>query len=618
MRFFFFLFSFLFALHSLAWGQQEATLRQPRILILLDGSSSMTYEWGKAGSNNGSKDAAAITRFQAAAKVVNALIDSVYAVNGAVEFGLRVYGQQFAAQENNCFDTRREVAFSKDNQTQMALRLASITPRGVSPIAYSLQRAAVEDLEDEARNAYAIILITDGGESCGGNICEVAEMLLKKKIFFRPYIISLVDYQPLKAEYSCLGGYMQVARPADIGPAISSIVKDYRPLLNDPTVKSAPPAVVAAPVPAPVTVVKPPPPRPVVAFQPAMAMSTSHYRFLPVALFVKARLNRRPLPVVTFPKEEPAPAPVVVKKDTTAPPERPAPPPPRQPETTTVKIVAAEPAKPLASKPVPAPKPAPAPPAEIDIKIEREDAAQTLVEVFFTDGRGRFYQSTPKLQFTDKSGKVVKQFYRTVDANGNPDPQEMTGGTYRMIITGKKNTKTREVEILPNKMNKLVLKVPNGSLKFSYAGAPNRPVSEFNAIVNRRFAPGPVVHQKASEELEYEPGNYYIELNTLPISRFNTDLDFGGETEILIKEPGFVQIANTNPVGDVQLFHPLGDRYVKFYTIPVTGNVPAQKLMLKPGVYEAHWLPDPKIPYAKEKVVPFEVKSNSITQIELK
>lgn len=602
MRFFFLFLSCLF-LTCFSFAQPPQTGRQPRILILLDGSSSMTYDWGSG-----------LNRFQAAGEVVQALMDSVYAVNGAVEFGLRVYGQQYPAQDNNCYDTRREVTFSKDNQTQMALRLASITPRGVSPIAFSLEQAALLDLEDEARNAYAIILISDGGESCGGDICKIADLLLKRKIFFRPYIISLVDYAPLKAEYSCLGTYMQVAKAGDIGPAISSIVNDYRPLLKDPSVKTAPPTVSkpAAPkpiatAPKPATTPNSPPAKPIPPFQPAQALQAAGYNRMPVIWITRAKLARQPLVRV---KWTPEPAPVVVKKDTVA-----APPPAPKPETTSVKIV---PVAPAATKPQPVAQPKPEAPKTMEVQVDREDAANTLVAVYFTDGRGKFYQSTPKMQFVDKNGKTVKQFYRTIDANGNPDPQELVAGSYKLVISNKKSSTTREVEVQPGKLNKLMLVVNKGSLKFSYLGAAGRPVSEFNAIVNRRFAPGPVVHQKATEELEYEPGNYYIELNTLPISRRNVDIDFGAVTEIHIKQPGFVQVANTDPVGDIHLYYPLGDRYVKFYTLAGNGNPESQKVMLQPGVYEAHWKPNPNMPYAKEKVVPFEVKSNSLTQIELR
>ena len=78
------------------------------------------------------------TRFQTASTIVTNLMDSIYAVNEGVEFGLRVYGNHSPAQDNDCYDSRQEVMFSNNNLTQMSLRLASIKPYGVSPIAYSL------------------------------------------------------------------------------------------------------------------------------------------------------------------------------------------------------------------------------------------------------------------------------------------------------------------------------------------------------------------------------------------------------------------------------------------------------------------------------------------------
>src|SRR5215217_5027280 len=138
--FFIFLLVCSFAEVSAQLPKTPDGFKQPRILILMDGSSSMLSQWDNK-----------MPRFKAAAKLVTAVMDSIYKVNNKVEFGLRVYGHQYPAQENNCFDTRREVMFSKDNYTQMALRMESMKPSGVSPMAYALKIAAAEDLDDEYR-----------------------------------------------------------------------------------------------------------------------------------------------------------------------------------------------------------------------------------------------------------------------------------------------------------------------------------------------------------------------------------------------------------------------------------------------------------------------------------
>src|SRR4051812_38873324 len=111
-------------LSQYSFAQAQGELTQSRVLILLDESSSMLQKWP-----NGKE------KYKAAQDVILKLMDSVYAVNGQVEFSLRVFGHQHTFDEQNCLDTKNEVPFSKDNRTQMALRLDDIRPLGITPIA---------------------------------------------------------------------------------------------------------------------------------------------------------------------------------------------------------------------------------------------------------------------------------------------------------------------------------------------------------------------------------------------------------------------------------------------------------------------------------------------------
>ena len=213
-------FLMCFSFRSVAQNN-NGELTQSRILILLDESSSMIQPWLQGKE-----------KYKAADEIILRLMDSIYAVNNSVEFSLRVFGHQHTVEEHDCYDTKNEVSFSKDNRTQMAFRLADLRPLGVTPIAFALKEAAEQDLTDEVHNAYSIILITDGGESCGGDICEVVRTLLAKKVYFKPYIVSLVDYEPLRTEYSCLGNYLQVTKQKDIPVAVNTIVESFRPMLK--------------------------------------------------------------------------------------------------------------------------------------------------------------------------------------------------------------------------------------------------------------------------------------------------------------------------------------------------------------------------------------------------
>jgi len=204
-----------------SFAQPKGEMTQSRILILLDESSSMIQKWPSGKE-----------KYKAADELILRLMDSIYAINRNVEFSLRVFGHQHTIEEKNCYDTKNEVPFSKDNRVQMMLRLEDIRPLGSTPIAYALMQAARYDLIDEDRNAYSIVLITDGGESCGGDICEVMKKLMKYKVYFKPYIVSLEDDPALKVTYSCMGDYLQVTKDSDMPVAVSTIVKAFRPLIS--------------------------------------------------------------------------------------------------------------------------------------------------------------------------------------------------------------------------------------------------------------------------------------------------------------------------------------------------------------------------------------------------
>jgi hypothetical protein len=326
----------------------------------------------------------------------------------------------------------------------------------------------------------------------------------------------------------------------------------------------------------------------------------TYFRIAPGRLAV-----RKPDPVILTPE-----TPVVPATPTAA--VQPKPDTPRRPKVTMKDL------KPDTTRRT-AVKPKPAAPAETSVIRSADPAPETQLSIYFTDGRGKFYSSTPQLRLVDAAtGKQVKQFYRTVDPNGNPDPQVVPAGTYNLVVATRSNIVLKKLVIEEKKNNKFVVRVNNGSLRFRYDNNPNRPVSEFDAIVNIRFEDGPVNQkQRCVDEPEYPPGNYHVEINTLPRMQQNVDIDFGAVSEIAIPEPGFVQFTNTGAIGPVQLFSPLGNRFMRFYGLRVNGAQEAQRVRLLPGVYEVHWVTNAGTPRAKEEVMRFNIQSNKETLIEL-
>ncbi len=649
-------------------AQLQGEYVQSRILILLDESSSMTQPW------SGGKE-----KYKAAQDLIIQLIDSVYGVNNQVQFGLRVFGHQSTVPEKNCYDTKNEVAFTTDNRSQILLRLQDIHPLGVTPIAFSLQEAAEKDILDVGHNVYSIILITDGGESCGGDICEVMKSLLKSKIYFKPYIVSLENDPALKTTYACMGDFLQVTNEKEVPKAVSTIVEAFRPALRISKVEYKDVQALAANAPsilkvnAPVKKVESgttsiwiAPPLENIAI--LNATSVIHIRIpLPgsdklealvapgqPAIKIDTPLRPKPIKIAALPStrlktfataDPPVMAikmgkgsakmpPLIITIDTPATPRaekiaklklapitrlywamvmethalssRPIPPlPPVKPET----LVIADPKK------------TPEAPGKHEFKMEAFEDKETTVEVYFTNGSGKFYTTTPQVMLVDPvTRNVVKKFYRTVDPDGNPDPQtNIPAGVYDLTLTAKTNFVLNGVKVERNKKNKIIVTVKSTTLSFAYVNAAGRPVSEFRAqVTERNKSRGRVENQACTEQLKYEPGNYHIEINTFPQEIRNVDLDFDGETVITLPQPGFAKfVTDDTKLHSVRLFQHLGDKFVEFFKLDPT-DPRSQHLRIQPGEYQAHFQKGPGGPAASEKVVMFHIKPTEETTIELK
>ncbi|MGC1241978.1 MAG: VWA domain-containing protein [Chryseosolibacter sp.] len=157
---------------------QQALPEKTRILFVLDGSGSMNAQWGKDQS-----------RMDVAKSILTRLVDSLR-INPRLELALRVYGHRYSRQANNCNDSNLEVPFALNNHTSIISEIKDLTPRGVTPITYSLLQAA-KDFPATSGYRNIVILITDGVESCGGDPCQASIELQKKGVFLRPFIIGL-------------------------------------------------------------------------------------------------------------------------------------------------------------------------------------------------------------------------------------------------------------------------------------------------------------------------------------------------------------------------------------------------------------------------------------------
>lgn len=671
----------------------QAQTKKSRILFILDGSSSMTYEWNKD-----------YNRFAIARNILLQIVDSIYSVNNEVEFGVRIYGSEYPAQQQNCTDSRLLVDFNIQNVNQIKQSLRYIKPIGWSPIAYSLEQSAFGEINNTNAYDYSIIFITDGGESCNGDICKTFTKLLRDKIVVTPYIIGLDKNNILKSYYDCMGKYVSVTETSDIPKAVKLIVDENKPLLSKKKKLNLKTIYSNSPVKPSSTVVKkkvPPKPTIIPIERPQKDALTNMIPFLAKELRQTKQLRKRvkPLAYRSFPieysinfvqdepkvklpsdfydvlltlqakeiqtrsKKELLPkelymprklefpinyeiAKPVVKRTADLY-RRIRPFAPRHRYVYAYKIpkfskVSASfsklefvfnytpikrtiVVKDFTKKPNVVPN-GPAIKMGPNTQVSREVIPndETMVQIFFVNKfqKTKMYRNaSPRIYVMDaKTNAEVTSFRRTTQG-GVPNLQPVQAGTYNFMVKGDNSLVTPNVRIDAKNINKIYIEVTDGSIHFSYKGNPKRPVKEFQAIVNPRFeVKNKTVIQECTDKLYYAPATYYIEINTLPATKFAmVELDFGERKGIQIDEPGFIQINNTNRLGKVDFLIPLNDKYVRFHSIKVNGNIIDQKVRLQPNRdYKAVYLIDPKVPALGTKELRFTVKSNETTQLILK
>lgn len=208
-----------FALLSVLFGQklsaepggQPAPLT--RILFVFDCSFSMYGKWQTGMKMDIAKD------------LFMKFLDSMQTTPN-VEMALRCYGHQSPLQpQRNCEDTKLEVPMGKPNVAipAMKTKLASLVPKGTTPIAYTLSQCGDDFPDDGVNSRNIIILITDGIEECGGDPCAVSLMLQTKGIVLKPFVLG-IGLEGNFESLNCIGKTYDISSEANFSTVLNIVV----------------------------------------------------------------------------------------------------------------------------------------------------------------------------------------------------------------------------------------------------------------------------------------------------------------------------------------------------------------------------------------------------------
>lgn len=214
------------------------------ILVLVDASRSMSEKingsvvGGMLGLGAQAKDQQKMD----AAKVV--LENTLARIPLDVSLGLRVFGQTFNNDGNDCTQTALLVPVGKNNRRIIRDAVGTLKPFGLTPLTYALYQAE-KDLEPIEGNK-TIILISDGVDTCGADPCALIRRLSAAGIRIKIDIVGLGlgRDQAAKAQLNCIseasGGKFYDANTA--GELLDSITTSVKQAIQGKVITRMKPA----------------------------------------------------------------------------------------------------------------------------------------------------------------------------------------------------------------------------------------------------------------------------------------------------------------------------------------------------------------------------------------
>jgi len=209
----------------------QADTRTVNVELILDASGSMAQEVGGGE-----------TRMEAAKRVMNDVIDALPEREG-VNVGFRVYGHlgnnTEAGKAESCASSDLLVPIEGVNKDALRQQVDTFDPTGWTPIAESLTRAGA-DFEGRTGESItnAIVLVTDGEETCGGDPCAVAESLKNGEAALTTHVVGFALTQEQADLVSCIaergGGLnLSAANAQELSTALFQVLEQLQVVIQN-------------------------------------------------------------------------------------------------------------------------------------------------------------------------------------------------------------------------------------------------------------------------------------------------------------------------------------------------------------------------------------------------
>ncbi len=194
---------------AIALAVPKPGLAETNMLFILDGSNSM---WGQVEGQAKIKTAQDV------------LTDLMADLPKDTKVGLMVYGHR---SRESCDDIEILSSIGADGPAELVKKIRSIQPTGKTPIANALFGSLIAFSKFEGQNNH-VVLISDGIETCGGDVCMAASAIANANIKPSVHVVGFDVGAKERAQLECIpkmgnGKYFSAANAGELKTAIAQV-----------------------------------------------------------------------------------------------------------------------------------------------------------------------------------------------------------------------------------------------------------------------------------------------------------------------------------------------------------------------------------------------------------
>jgi hypothetical protein len=220
----------LISVPGLATARAQTPTNTVNVELILDSSGSMAEEL-ESGQ----------TRIDAAKTVLTDVIAQMPEREN-VNVGFRVYGHKGnnteAGKSESCRSTELKVPINGVDKVKLQAEVDAYEPVGWTPLSLSLREAG-DDFPDAAENVVnAVVLVTDGLETCGGNPCSASRQIKTGGSAITTHVIGFALNETEQANLQCIvdesGGLLLGAGDADeLSAALFRVLEELEVVISN-------------------------------------------------------------------------------------------------------------------------------------------------------------------------------------------------------------------------------------------------------------------------------------------------------------------------------------------------------------------------------------------------